>query len=61
MTVEQLEASGNRPAEAASLKNYILLNSKDEGKIFDILDEVIYFMEANNQIKINEGIVSYNF
>ncbi len=59
-TIRRLIRSGNRPAEISTLKNYILLHNQ-ELVVHGNIDNIIKRMEENNEIKISEGRVSYNF
>lgn len=59
-TVKRLIRSGNRPAEIATLKSYILLHSQ-ELSLHGNLDRIIQKMKDSKDIDIKKGEVIYNF
>lgn len=59
-TIKRLVLSGNRPAALKSLKDYILLQYKNE-EVNQKIDTIILEMEKNKEIKIQDEEVVYNF
>ena len=59
-TVRRLIRSGNRPAEIANLKNYILLHNQ-ELSVHGNIDRIINRMAELNEIHILNNEVLYNF
>ena len=59
-TISRLVRSGNRPAEIATLKNYILLHNH-EVNIQSNLEQIIRRMEEKKEIAIRGQEVLYNF
>lgn len=59
-TVKRLIRSGNRPAEVATLKNYILLHNQ-ELSLHGHIDRIIGKMKEAKDIEIHKGEVVYNF
>ncbi len=59
-TVKRLIRSGNRPAEVATLKNYILLHNQ-ELSLHGHIDRIISKMKEAKDIEIHKGEVVYNF
>lgn len=59
-TVKRLIRSGNRPAEVATLKNYILLHNQ-ELSLHGHIERIIHKMKEAKDIEIHKGEVIYNF
>lgn len=59
-TVRRLIRSGNRPAEVATLKNYILLHNQ-ELSVHGNIEKIIKRLVETNEIHVHEGEVIYNF
>lgn len=59
-TINRLVRSGNRPAEIATLKNYILLHNQ-ELSLHGNLEKIIRRMEEKQEIAIQGQEVVYNF
>lgn len=59
-TISRLIRSGNRPAEIATLKNYILLHNQDLN-MHGNLDKIIRKMEEKREIVVQGQEVVYNF
>lgn len=59
-TIKRLVLSGNRPAALKSLKSYILLQYNSD-TVKQQLDTIIREMEKNNEIKVQNEEVIYNF
>jgi len=59
-TIKRLIISGNRPAALRSLKSYILLQYNSDA-VKQQLDTIIREMEKNNEIKVQNEEVIYNF
>ncbi|MFN4256660.1 MAG: PIN domain-containing protein [Saprospiraceae bacterium] len=57
--VERLVRSGNRPAEVATLKQYISLLNHQMPPI--VADKVVTYLAVNNDIEIRDKEVVYNF
>ena len=59
-TIKRLVLSGNRPAALDSLKSYILLQYNTE-EVNREIDTIIQKMEKNEEIKVKNEEVVYNF
>ncbi len=60
-TLLKLQNEGHRPENLETLKHYIHLSTaNDQGQRASI-DQVLEYMEAHREIKIEEGVVKYNF
>lgn len=59
-TIKRLIRSGNRPAEIATLKNYILLHSQ-ELSLHGNVDRIVQKMRDTKDIEIKKGEIIYNF
>lgn len=60
-TVEKLQSTGQRPENLETLKHYIHLFSTSPGNRRVSIDQILDFMEAQQQISIHQGMVTYNF
>lgn len=60
-TLQKLQNEGHRPENLETLKHYIhLFSSNTEGQRASI-DQILEYMEAHREIKIEQGVVKYNF
>lgn len=59
-TVRRLIRSGNRPTDLHLLKNYILLHNQEVSTQGNV-EKVINLLQANNEIKVRNEEVIYNF
>ncbi len=60
-TIRRLIRSGNRPAEVDTLKKYIQLYNQELTEYDGNIERIIGEMQESNDIKIQEGMVTYNF
>ena len=59
-TVQRLKRTGNRPVEVSMLRSYILLHNQELTKRGNV-DQIIKQMEADKNIAIRKGEVTYHF
>jgi hypothetical protein len=59
-TVRRLVRSGNRPYTIATLRSYILLHNQELSQHGDV-DKIIERLETNQDIRVSDGDVQYNF
>jgi hypothetical protein len=59
-TVRRLIRSGNRPYTLATLRSYILLHNQELSQHGDV-DKIIEKLEINQDIRVADGDIQYNF
>lgn len=59
-TLNRLKRSGTRPGDIGILKSYIMLNNQELTESSNV-DKIIEQLESNNDIRVREGEVFYNF
>ncbi|NNE28581.1 MAG: hypothetical protein HKN16_03025 [Saprospiraceae bacterium] len=60
-TLEKLRSSGKRPENLETLKHYIHLFSTGPGTKRVSIDQVLDYLESEEEIVIRHGVVTYNF
>lgn len=61
ITVQKLQSSGERPENLEKLKHYIHLFSASPGGRKVSIDQILDYMEAQREISVHQGVVTYNF
>lgn len=60
-TLERLQNGGHRPENLETLKHYIHLFGANPSGQHASIDQVLEYLEAKRDIRIEEGVVKYNF
>lgn len=60
-TLKKLQSTGQRPENLETLKHYIHLFNTSPGNQRVSIDQILDHMEAQHEISIHQGLVTYNF
>jgi len=60
-TLKKLQSTGQRPENLETLKHYIHLFNTSPGNQRVSIDQILDHMEAQHEISISQGLVTYNF